>query len=282
MSKLGVLVVHGMGNQSADYAEPMIEELQDRLRDNGTNPDHVSFQPVFWGHVLDGRENKLYRRMTVDHDLDFGSLRRNIVIGGFGDALAYVGPATAVSDGNAVYKQIHGEIAAGLRALREDLSSRDNAPLVIMAHSLGCAIACNYVWDSQCNKPSAPGTDPFSRAETLSGMITFGCNLPLFTLACPPEDVNPIAFPGSKARACFGGLPDAEVDALLRWDNYFDSDDVLGFPLRPLNDRYAAAVTADIQIQTGTIIGAHTDYWTDNSFTRPVARHLSGLVSALV
>ncbi len=28
MSKLGVLVVHGMGNQSADYAEPMIEELQ--------------------------------------------------------------------------------------------------------------------------------------------------------------------------------------------------------------------------------------------------------------
>ena len=282
MSKLGVLVLHGMGNQSADYADPMIEELQTRLRHEGANPDHVAFQPVFWGHVLDGRENKLYRRMTVDHDLDYEALRKNIVIGGLGDALAYVGPATAMSDGNAIYKRVHAEIAAGLRSLREDLSDGDDAPLVIMAHSLGCAIACNYVWDHQNGKANTPGTDPFSRAETLSGMITFGCNLPLFTLAYPPENVSPIAFPGSNARACFGGLPDAEVNPLLRWDNYFDSDDVLGFPLRPLNDRYAAAVTEDIQIQTGTIIGAHTDYWTDNNFTRPVARHLARLVQALV
>ena len=34
-SKLGVLVVHGMGSQKADFADPVIEELDERVSDLG-------------------------------------------------------------------------------------------------------------------------------------------------------------------------------------------------------------------------------------------------------
>ena len=92
MAKLAVLIVHGMGTQSDDYADPMIDELNDRLRALGQNPDHVLWKAAHWSHVLDGRENDLYRRLEQNHDLDWGALRRSLVLSGLGDAVAYQGP----------------------------------------------------------------------------------------------------------------------------------------------------------------------------------------------
>ena len=63
--------------------------------------------------------------------------------------------------------------------------------------------------------------------------------------------------------------------------NYFDPDDILAYPLRPINEAYCCAVNADREIQTGTIFDSHTDYWTDNSFTVPVARQLGELLRLL-
>ena len=60
-----------------------------------------------------------------------------------------------------------------------------------------------------------------------------------------------------------------------------DADDVLGYPLKPINAAYDKVVNEDIQIQTGTILGAHSGYWTDNNFTRPAARQLAGVLDLL-
>ena len=64
--------------------------------------------------------------------------------------------------------------------------------------------------------------------------------------------------------------------AAARWLNFFDADDVLGYPLRPLSASYHDAVSADLQIDVGSILKSwnplsHEEYWTDNDFIAPVA-----------
>jgi pimeloyl-ACP methyl ester carboxylesterase len=280
MSKLGVVTIHGMGNQGSDYADDSIEEIRSVLRSQGHNPNHIKWKSIHWGPILNGRENELYRRLSQDHDLDWTRIRRDVIVGGLGDALAYMGPPFADS---VVYSKIHKRIAVALSELRDELDNHDTAPLVILAHSLGCAVISNYLWDHQQanGNQSAEARTPFSKGETVSGLITFGCNMPLFTLALPPTQVKAIAFPGKAAKSCFPGSTKAQRTDTLKWMNYFDADDILGYPLKPINAAYNKAVSEDKQIQTGTVFGAHTSYWTDNDFTRPVARQLAGLLDLL-
>jgi hypothetical protein len=106
--------------------------------------------------------------------------------------------------------------------------------------------------------------------EWLAGLITFGANIPLFTFAYDP--VVPIRFPGN-------ALP-ADVAELAEWLNYYDRDDVLGYPLRPTSPSYAAVVDEDIEINVGGFgVSAtplsHGAYWTDDDFTRAVAEYLA-------
>ncbi len=279
MTKLGVALVHGMGNQGPDFADASIEEIRSRIHDSGKNPNDVSWKPIHWGGILNGRENELWRKLSADHDLDSVRIRRDIVISGLGDAIAYQGPAFQNST---VYDPIHEKIAVMLTELRDTLDKQDKSPLVILAHSLGCAIVSNYIWDVQKETRIPPSaTTSFAKAETLSGLITFGCNIPLFTLSRPLTQVKTIKFPGVKSGNCFPGTNATARSHILKWNNYFDADDILGYPLKPLNSAYDKAVDKDIQIQTGTILGAHTGYWTDNDFTRPVARQLVDLLELL-
>jgi hypothetical protein len=272
MAKVAVLCVHGMGNQGPSFADDMVEELRDRLEDEKVDPDAFAFAPAWWGKVMEGAENDLYRRLARDNDLDWEHLRKDIVISGFGDALAYVGPPNGNS---VVYDDIHAVLAEALEEMRADLDVPDRSPLVVTAHSLGCAIASNYFWDAAKGRYPAAAKSPLSRGKTLTGLVTFGCNLPLFTLAYAKGDIQPIALPGPYAAACFPDATKAEREAVVKWLNFYDPDDILGYPLKPINAAYGKAVSEDVAIDTGTILGAHTDYWTDNDFTVPVARYLA-------
>lgn len=275
-ARIAVLCVHGMGNQPVGFADGMIEELRTRLKDRGVNPDLFAFAPAWWGPIMEGAESKLYARLSQGADLDWATLRKDIVISGFGDALAYVGPPNGRSE---VYGKIHEVLGAALEEVTAELEDPDSTPLVVMAHSLGCAIASNYIWDAQKGVFAQTATCGFSRCQTLLGLVTFGCNLPLFTLAYKPADIMPIARTGPGVGACFDRHTDVQL--LSKWLNFYDPDDILGYPLRGLNRHYADAVTADIAIDTGTILGAHTDYWTDNDFTTPVADYLVSIARAL-
>jgi hypothetical protein len=96
----------------------------------------------------------------------------------------------------------------------------------------------------------------------------------LFTLALRKSDIQPIALPGDRVFECFPNRSRDEVLKASKWLNFYDPDDILGYPLKGINARYAKVVTDDIAIDTGTILGAHTDYWTDNDFTSPVSAYM--------
>jgi len=77
--------------------------------------------------------------------------------------------------------------------------------------------------------------------ETLAGCITFGCNIPFFVFAYAKKDIKPI------------------------------------------NQAYNKVIDRDIPINVGGILTSwnpmsHQKYWTDNDFTKPVARFIKTLL----
>ena len=265
---IGVLVVHGMGAQKADFADGFIAEMKGRLLRLGVEESRVAWRAGWWADVINDREAALWRRMSERHTLRWDDVRR-FVVSHFGDAIAYQRvPGERVD----IYRRIDGRLREQLAGLRAQMGG--DRPIAVIAHSLGSVIVSNYTWDEQ-QAPTA-GTSAVEQMRTLAGLVTFGSNIPLFTLAL--NEVVPIEFPGPDL------APAARAAA--RWLNFFDADDVLGWPLRPLSARYAEVVTADLQIDVGNVFRSwnplsHEDYWTDDDFTAPVATMLRDLVAAL-
>jgi hypothetical protein len=272
MATLGVLVVHGMGDQRPTFADGLIAELDGLLKKAGVNSNAIAWQRGYWADVLNAREADLWDDMSRDNDLDLSKVRK-FVLNALGDAVAY-----RQTDGIAggVYDRIHDKMHGHLAALAAQLD-HEQCPVIVLAHSLGAVIMSDYIWNEQRRNALARGRSPIERMESLCGIVTFGCNIPLFTLAFRKEDVKAITFPAPN-------LPEP-VALEAQWLNYYDPDDVLGWPLKPLSTSYNAAVTQDIGINVGNIFTSwspmsHGEYWTDNSFTHPVAKLIERLARA--
>lgn len=267
---LAVVVIHGIGSQTEAFAAPLVAELTRRLEARGHDPGRVAWQPILWADLLAPRQAEYLRRAGEDGPLDWFKLRE-VVVSALGDAAAY----QYVDRPSATYAAIHDRLRQRMRHLYVEELASTPVPLVVLAHSLGSHIMSSYIWDTQHEKATGAGDDAsaFERFEHLAGMITFGSNIPLFTFAYDP--ILPIAFPGTALSPA--------VAELARWDNYYDRDDVLGYPLRPTSPQYAQVVDADVEIDVGAI-GlsstplSHNAYWSDASFLRPVAETLGRLL----
>ncbi|MFQ5846579.1 MAG: chemotaxis protein [Candidatus Methylomirabilales bacterium] len=263
--KLAVAVIHGMGSQKASFAEPLIEELEDRFADAGEDPGELVFEPIYWAPVLLQKENTLWGRVTKFHDLDYTKLRR-FVVNALGDAIAYQPSKKGAKKTQNVYDDIHAVVRGALRRLAQ--RAGEKTPLVILAHSLGSIIISNYLWDLW--KTAHPVT-PLEGGETLAGLVTFGSPIALWSLRYDNFG-TPIPFPHPKLKTRYPRVKP-------QWLNFFDEDDILAYPLKNLNPAYRTIVTKDIPISVGGFFTgwnplAHTHYWTDNDFTKPVAKLL--------
>lgn len=287
MPKLGVLVIHGMGNQKSDFANDMIEELDDRLSDEkGIDKDDVCWKPVHWAPVLSARQNDLWVRLSRKNEMDFVALRK-FVINALGDAVAY---QRVPWQSPSVYEQIHQTVNKMIRELRLDLGSQD-LPLIVLAHSLGGTIISDYIWDRQklWNDPADDplSTNDFEAMKTLSAIITFGCNIPIFSLAYNP--IEAIKFPPAAKdleKYFPSGTEPEKIKKATKWINFYDSDDILGYPLKDLSPSYKKAVNKDLPVNVGSILTSwnpisHSDYWTDNDFTKPVTKAIAGILKLL-
>ena len=266
-SELAIIVIHGMGSQKTDYAEAMIREIDERVSNLGKDTSQVGWRPIFWADVLEDRQLKYLRDAERQGDLDFIRLRR-FVLTAFCDASAY---QRVTSSFNTTYEEIHARIRKAMKELYEIQLQSKAKPLIVMAHSLGGHIISNYIWDMQ--KKKDPALSPFERMERLAGIVTFGCNMPLFTFAY--KKVTPIKFPATQLSAA--------TKKKAKWLNFYDPDDILGYPIKPINAEYRKVVTKDIAINVGGILSSwnpasHSNYWTDNDFTKPVAKFIASFL----
>lgn len=267
---LAVVSIHGMGTHEKDFADAMQRELQDRY--NG--PSDLVFDTIHWSPVLSGAEDKLWDKVRGDHDLDFTKLRR-FVLNALGDSIAYQ-PLKETTDSKVkdIYRLVHEAVGKTLKRVAS--KAGEKTPLVILAHSLGSVIVSNYLWDlwkpSSSENPPLPPASPLERGETLAGLVTFGSPLALWSLRYPNFG-DPIPFPHTKLGTHFPKVKG-------QWLNLFDQDDILAYPLRGINAQYKKVVTLDQQVSVGSLFTgwnpvAHTEYWTDDDFTKPVTSVLN-------
>jgi hypothetical protein len=281
--RTGVLLVHGMGEQSEQTFGVAFERaLRPRLAGRGVRDGEVVFRRGYWADLLNARERDLLAQAARGGPLDYRALR-GFVVNALGDAVAY---RRAPTGGRSLYDEVHDRLRDHLRALRVALGGVD-APVVVVAHSLGSVIVSDYAWDAQHPRTGrTPAATPFERLHTLAGLVTFGSTLPLFTLALPkvvaiaPPRVSPLLSPA--------------VRAVARWENHYDPDDVLGWPLRtveplaplaPGEHAYRDAVDVDRALRVGSVLTgwtplSHTAYWDDRDFLDPAAAQIAAVALA--
>ncbi|WLI90583.1 hypothetical protein Q4S45_05545 [Massilia sp. R2A-15] len=283
MPKVALITVHGMGVTLSDYAEPLKARLKHELGDRYLD---LTIRPVFYQDLLQDNEAAVWDRVEMTTKVHYDDLRKFLLFG-FGDA---AGLESRKEDADSVYEMAQREIARALLDVYQQCGS--DCHVVFLSQSLGCQVLSNYIYDGQKfrkgltvdagiwrdiehTRNALGGVEtaalPFLRAETCMAWVTTGCNIPIFASA--HRNITPIEPPN--------GLP------TFRWINFYDPDDVLGWPLRPLSPEYSALVD-DRPINSGSgalnwIMKswnpmAHTTYWTDGDVVKPLAQLLRGLL----
>ncbi|WP_198768940.1 chemotaxis protein [Fictibacillus halophilus] len=253
--KIAVAILHGIGNQSEEFSDLFIETLTKRFSQMikpfyATPEEELIIQPIYWGSVFNERESLLWKNLNKEGDLDYKQLRQ-FVIHFFGDAIAYQ-PAV---NHNPNYIRVHEVYARGLRKLGE--VAGEDAPLFVIAHSLGTVITSNYFYDlqfiperiSESVMPNMQAT-PLEKGETLTSFYSLGSPLALWSLRYADFD-KPIQVPSPYLR-------NHHPDLQGKWVNMYDKDDVFGYPLKTINDSYNGAIAVDKEINSGGLISSST------------------------
>ncbi len=261
--KIAVAILHGIGNQNEDFSDLFIEVLTKRFSQQikpfyATPEKELIIQPIYWGSVFNERESHLWQRLNKEDNLDFKQLRQ-FVIHFFGDAIAY----QPVADHNPNYTKVHEVYARGLRKLSE--VAGEDAPLFVIAHSLGTVISSNYFYDLQFISEEISEDvlrnmkkTPLEKGETLTSFYTLGSPLALWGLRYADFD-KPIQVPSPH-------LKDHYSEIQGKWVNMYDKDDVFGYPLKTINDSYDRAIAVEKEINSGGIISSSTPLSHNNYF----------------
>ncbi|GAB5491020.1 MAG: hypothetical protein Phog2KO_12350 [Phototrophicaceae bacterium] len=272
-AKIGVAIIHGIGQQTPDFCQYLIDNIKDTLP--RIIAENIAFQPIHWSPVLNDREIELRNRIMPQ---GIWNPLHKFIIEFLADAVAY--PPSR----KWVYRKVHKVFADGLMELEE--KTVQDAPLCIISHSLGTIIASNFIWDIQQEDFSAYTINPkpdqtLARGKTMNLFYTMGSPLGLWSLLHgdiddPSDPIfgTPIAVPHPKWTHRGRGM-------INEWVNFYERDDVISYPIKRLNHAYEKVVQ-DREIYAGRRLGisgvlpheAHSGYWDDDEVIKPIAKSL--------
>lgn len=280
MKSKALVTIHGMGETKPDYANKLFQQLKDKL---GATEQQTYFGSVFYQDLLQYNEERVWQ--ATGFRLRWSKVRRFMLFG-FADAAAL---EHRKEQEHSLYHYAQLKIARSLYLAKQQL--QHDGELVLLAHSLGGHVMSCYLWDAQQakagTKPSAgiwrdirryqagisgdvPLSDEdiaFLRGDRLAALVTTGCNIPIFVAAHAIEQIIPFTKPNNT----------------FVWHNYYDKDDVLGWPLADLSEQYASLVN-DIEINaSGGVWGwlttswnplSHNQYWQESGVINHIALQL--------
>lgn len=263
--KIAVAIIHGIGTQTDDFALVMEEKLKKqfikrlkKIQPSVTAPDaQLVIKPICWANIFEEPEQILWEKFQSSK-LDYLQLR-NAMIHVLADAIAY---QRSPSQKN-FYKKIHTKIDEKLFELSQEIEDEE-APLCIIAHSLGTVITSNHFYDLQQGKRMAdPLENPLVRGETLTLFYTMGSPIALWSISYDEFD-RPIEVPAKRIQERYPNTGE--------WINFYDKDDIVGYPLQPL---YGSQYVKDRQsavsgILTGWNPLSHNQYWTARQVINPI------------
>lgn len=271
--KIAVVTIHGMGNQQKSkpknttdlsYSKTLHKHVRRRMGRNFFD-ENVAWHEIFWADVTRARQQEFLRE--VKGKISKGALR-NFVLNNLTDAAAY---QKTKDELDTVYEDIHRCVTESIEQVRA--AHGEDIPIVLLAHSLGGHIMSNYIYDFQNTKNEMSNMSGFAKLNTLRRFFTFGCNIPIFTFAYQADDVIVVQFPGGRV-----------TDMKGWWQNYYDRNDTLGYPLIPIGGGYKelgdSKQLKDHAIDAGGLFTSwnplsHNAYWKDPDFFEDVADYLS-------
>lgn len=287
--RIAVAILHGAGVHRTQ--EPTVEDpdtmlamqllIEKRFAERlslGKGDSPLVFKRIYWdsGAVLQTRQDSLYntmRRAGVRFDSIFKirgyGTPREFLFHMIGDVAAYqpirhpqIGAQVMAQQDT--YVAVHSVVAQGLRELAQ--TAGPDAPLCIIAHSLGSVVVSNYIYDLQqefvYQRHIIPnhvrkhiGDTPFEQGGTIACFFSMGSPLALWSLRYHTFD-QPIRVPV--------------------WLNIYDKDDLLAYPLEPLMGR---DYVRDCPVNAGGTFASatplsHVAYWTDKDVIRIIADEL--------
>ena len=278
--KLAVMLVHGVESAGEQYAARAISLLREEFtRIAGVDADEaLAIRPAYWAPVFETEQDQLTARLggrrgrwllgLLDHlaarasqgstpallgaavtalvrslpgggdEVHFPTLRW-LVVHYLGDAVAY----HSGTDGTGHYDDVQDVLASTMSTLATEAGGE--APLFVLAHSLGSVVSSDFLYDLQQDGRHriGAGDSPLERGETLGWFYTLGSPLALWAQR-HPDFGRPLTVPHP---AFARHHPEQRGE----WVNVYDPDDVIASPLRPLSDRWAAAVREDRRVSVG-------------------------------
>lgn len=178
------------------------------------------------------------------------------------------------------YQAVHSVFAQSLQLLAH--KAGQTAPLIIIAHSIGAVMIANYLYDLQWHSDTRPHIppavqklmrpSPLEKGETLSHLFTLGSPQALWAMR-HERFGTPINVPAPQLRTHHPRVRG-------QWLNLYDKDDVLAYPLQPLNAEYERVVR-DQEVNVGGLLeswtpASHLAYWTDADVSRIIGTALAG------
>lgn len=302
-----LLCMHGMGNLDLKGFKEDIAKVKQKLASRmPTNGIYIPDEGVFYSDITQTEEDRVWDAMADPNQggLDTGWIRRNttnklrrFIISGFSDATTFTG-FDGSPDVSGPYTEAQRRIHKALVDIYDKCGN--DVKIVMLSQSLGCQIMSSYLWDTQLHarglsaqidsrsiwSPSKyastgnPPLDDFLHLKSLKTWITTGCNIPIFVSGF--KDVR--------------AVDNRNYGYNFDWINYFDYDDVLGWPLRPLSVLFKAGkagahglsyadVVEDYQVNAndgilGAIISSwnpfsHTQYWGDDAVLEKLVEKLT-------
>jgi len=285
MADVALITVHGMGETPPTYADGLMDRLRGQL---GSLAGQVVMRSVYYQKILQDNQNYVWERTREHSTVRYPDLRK-FVLFGFGDA---AGLENRKEIPGSVYELAQGEIA---RTLLSAHAVRPGMPVVFVAQSLGCQVLSSYIYDAQKAAKGQPvsagiwrnidawalaavgraltaSEKTFLGAGTCAALVTTGCNIPVFIAAHKIMHIIPIERPTS----------------LFKWINFYDPDDVLGWPLQPLPGGYRELVEDRVVNASGGVASlllrswnpfAHNSYWDDATVVEAIAAMLRRLTA---
>ncbi len=263
MKKIILLAIPGIGTQESGFSRKLSKDLA--VHSKGTPLEgNILLSEVRPFNVTEIDENQraMFARLDAVNKLGGMLSLREFVMKACGDGVTF---ESEKERPDSVYRKVHNYLREQISDANGLIGEYPGSKLVIVAASMGVHVLTTYIWDADNRKGifEADSAKDNENLRNLSYLATIGCNIPLF----------------------LSGMKETQIKAIdkrnphFMWDNYYDQDDVLGWPLKQLSPSYEALVT-DHEINAGLYVGAHVKYWDDNDFTEPFAQKLIQLYNS--
>lgn len=290
MSKsIAIFITHGMGDLTKREFEKRVSKLSRLLRLKiGSEFSKVIIKPIYFQDILQNNQYDTFRQIKKYSEIDWIKLRK-FMLYSFSDAVSL---EHHPQDDKSVYCETQRRILNALLGTYPQLD--EDSKVLIVSHSLGCQVISNYIWDAQSKKPSQGvwtkkldltlEEEKFCRLKNLKYLYTTGCNIAIFIA-------------GQKYKQA---IRTSGRGYDFKWHNFYDEDDVLGWPLKPLGKfynpdinvegtSYYQAITKDHLINANSsTLGmllkswnpfSHGEYWGDKEFIRHLSKSIRKLIN---